>query len=109
MSGYYNNTCRVEDLLINKYKLDEYQNKFIYKFISQTDANILYPARFEPIDEAAFLCKYPEGGHDSKYPVSLNLAEGRYTTFVQNLKNEQNSRIPRNPRIPWIFTLSSLP
>ena len=80
MSGYYNNTCRVENLLINC--KDDFKERYISKFTGHLTLNISYPSRFEPIIPSEFRCTYPEGGLDSKYPISLNLTEKRYYDFV---------------------------
>ena len=51
MSGYYNNTCRVENLLVNS--KSDFKDKYISKFTGH-QPNISYPARFEPIDKSEF-------------------------------------------------------
>ena len=87
MSGYYNNTCRVEDLLVNA--KPDFLERYITKFTGHKPG-VSYPARFEPIDKSEFKCTYPEGGLDSKYPTSLNLAEARYRDFITSLVNGRN-------------------
>ena len=83
MKGWYNNTCRVEDLMIHKYK-DTFIDSHLLKFVVHKEnfrPILEYPASKEGSD--AFKMEYPEGGQDIGWPDILHLVNNRYADFYE--------------------------
>jgi len=90
MSGYFNNTCRTENLLINS-RGENYQENYIEKY-SEYKNNLSYPARASDQNDE-YRCVYPEAGLNSEFPNTMIAGELRYENFLNDLISKADGKI----------------
>lgn len=97
MSGYYNDTARMDDLFINRSiktdpQLQNFMQERIYKFLKKQTAkfDISYEVRHKGLSPndcelyhefSEFTFDYPEGGKGAPFPENVNVQNLRYHQF----------------------------